>query len=337
MPWLEPGEVLVHVGPRKTGSTTIQASLADSRTTLREHDFFLAPKNVNHVRAVRGLFRKRRRNRWEVASAEVNVRGETGRGIVSDELLIHLKAHQATRMIETLGGPDRVRILITNRPLIKALPSLWQQLIKTGWTSEQLPDWLAGLMSDPDNSIWEEQRLDQYFDFWSNVIAKDRIAVLPVGYDDGDLLSEFETLIGIPGGELTRTTRNISLTAQQVEMLRFRNSFLQKSGVTVKRKRLLTPQHSPRKNRTPIVAPDAVRPALEAMQQEVLAGVTERGAFVVGGVDRLGTPQEIPPETPLTAAEIQLARYGGRYIARLLGTIYATELEGSDESEESEE
>ncbi len=85
------------------------------------------------------------------------------------------------------------------------------------------------------------------------------------------------------------------------------------------------------------MAPVSARPRLEAMQQEVLADMGERGAFVVGGVDRLGSPQEIPPETPLTASEIQLARYGGRYVARLLGNIYTTELEDSDKSEESDE
>lgn len=316
--WLQPGEVLIHVGPRKTGSSTVQEALARADDNLRNLGFFLAPKFVDGSRAAQGALFKKRRGLWRTATDIVNQRGPQDRGLVSEEMLHRLDLQQAEKVVRTLGGPDQVRILITNRPLTKAMPSLWQQLVKTGFTSDSLTDWLTALLEHPDSPDWRSQRLDRYYDHWSQVVPAERIAILPVGYGPGDLLLEFEQLTGIPERTLDRHTSNASLTAEQAEMLRIRNEVLAKADVHLRRNKLNRPPLGKRKHGTSIVLPEWARPKVNAIQTELTDNIIAQKAFVVGGAERLRLLPELPPESPLSDSAIEFARFAGRYVAHVI-------------------
>ncbi|MCH9719968.1 MAG: hypothetical protein K0U60_08890 [Actinomycetia bacterium] len=316
--WLQPGEVLIHVGPRKTGSSTVQEALALADDNLRSLGFFLAPKVVDGSRAAQGALFKKRRQLWRTATDVVKQRGPQDRGLVSEEMLHRLDLQQAERVVKTLGGPDQVRILITNRPLTKAMPSLWQQLVKTGFTSDSLSDWLTNLLEHPDSPDWRSQRLDRYYDHWSQVVPVDRIAILPVGYGPGDLLLEFEQLTGIPENYLDRRTSNTSLTAEQAEMMRIRNKELAKADVHLRRHKLNRPPLGKRKHGTSIVLPEWARPQVSAIQAELTENIIAREAFVLGGAERLRLLPELPPEIPLSDSAIEFARFAGRYVANVI-------------------
>ena len=101
--WVQPGEVLVHVGPRKTGTTALQASLALDDQTLRALGYFLVPRNVQRARATKGVIDPARRPAWESIMAELELRGDTERGLISDESLADFTPEQAKRLVEDLG------------------------------------------------------------------------------------------------------------------------------------------------------------------------------------------------------------------------------------------
>ena len=316
--WLPPGEVLIHVGPRKTGSSAIQAALGDATDKLRSLDYFLAPKVVDGVRAAQGALYKGKRPYWRRSLAVVNERGDSGRGLISEEMLHRLSVDQGKRLVDRLGGPDQVRILITNRPLSKSMPSLWQQRVKTGFTSQSLKHWLRDLLGNPDHEGWLAQRLDYYFDHWAKILPTDRITILPVGYDHGDLIEEFEQLIGLPDQTLDRLIRNVSLTLQQAEMLRYRNQLLAEAGLERRRSKLFLQSTWARQDGTPVVLPEWARAQVAELQAEVVANIKERDAQIVGGYDRLLNIPRLPPHQPLSAADRKFARFAGEYTARLL-------------------
>ena len=320
-PWLQPGEVLIHVGPRKTGSSSIQMSLARADDKLRDLGFFLAPKRVDGSRAAEGAYLNHRRKMWRTATDIVNQRGPRDRGLVSDELLYRLNLQQAEKVVKTLGGPDRVRILITNRPLTKSLPSQWQQLVKSSRTSDTLSQWLRMLLADPEDPEWHSLRLDRFYNHWSQVVPADRIAILPVGYGPSDLLLDFERLTGIPENLLKRRQSNTSLNAEQVEMFRIRNRVLAKANVVQLGRKVDAQARRRLKNGTPIVLPEWARPQVNAIQTEVTEHVIARDAFVVGGTERLQQVPDLPPETQLSDDAQEFARFAGRYMARMIISI----------------
>ncbi len=288
------------------------------RHYVRSGTFFV-PRNVQRARATKGVIDPARRPAWESIMAELELRGDTERGLISDESLADFTPEQAKRLVEDLGGSDRVRILITNRPLAKALPSLWQQRVKRGWMRQSLSDWIEMLLADPENEIWGEQRLDQFLQKWSLVVPEQRIAVLPFGYGSSDLLSEFEELVGLPTGTLQRVRRNESLSAQEAEMLRWRNSCLPERHIATRR--LKRPRDTETAHGAPIYLPMWARPRIDEIQDEVAQNVIGRQPHVVGGSDRLLMKPEIPPEVELSEAELELARIAGSYVGRLISEL----------------
>lgn len=317
--WVQPGEVLVHVGPRKTGTTALQASLALGDQSLRALGYFLVPRNLQRARATKGVVDPAKRPLWESVMAELELRGDTERGLISDESLHRFTPEQAKRLVDDLGGSDRVRILITNRPLAKALPSLWQQHVKRGWMRQSLSDWIEMLLADPENEIWREQRLDLYLQKWSLVVPEEQIAVLPFGYGPSDLLSEFEQLVGLPAGTLQRVRRNESLSAQEAEMLRWRNSCLPERHIATRR--LKRPSDTETTHGAPIYLPMWARPQIDEIQDKVAQNVIGRGFHIVGGGDRLLMKPQIPAEVELSEAESELARIAGSYVGKLLSEL----------------
>lgn len=314
--WVQPGEVLVHVGPRKTGTTALQASLALGDQSMRSLGYFLVPRNLQRARATKGVIDPAKRSLWKSALAELELRGDTGRGLISDESLHRFTPEQARRLIDDLGGSDRVRILITNRPLAKALPSLWQQHVKRGWMRQPLTEWIEMLLGDPENEIWREQRLDQYLQKWSLAVPEEQIAVLPLGYGPSDLLSDFEQLVGLPTSTLQRVRRNESLSVQEAEMLRWRNSCLPEGRIATRN--LKRPRGPETQHGAPIHLPMWARPQIDEIQDQVARNVIEGQSYIIGGSDRLLLKPKIPSDVELSEAELELAKMAGRYVGTLL-------------------
>ncbi|HNO15063.1 MAG TPA: hypothetical protein PKH30_02830, partial [Actinomycetota bacterium] len=139
---IHPGEVLLHVGLHKTGTTALQVALADARPQLADHGVrYPGTGTFQHRAILAGADRKYGwqnngarevpRKHWDDLVAQSAFDGRT---VVSSEFLDDVDEATARRMIDDLGGPQRVRVVVTLRAVGAILPSAWQQRLKAGYT-----------------------------------------------------------------------------------------------------------------------------------------------------------------------------------------------------------
>ena len=62
-----------------------------------------------------------------------------GRTIISSEFLDDISPEICARVIDDLGGPQRVSVVVTLRLIGAILPSAWQQGLKAGVTDPYNP------------------------------------------------------------------------------------------------------------------------------------------------------------------------------------------------------
>ena len=131
--------VLLHIGPHKTGTTALQSSFAESSDDLAALGVAVTPSKLQRVGAgavtqrtlggmQHGTYPKARV--WRQLQKSVR-RASDRKVVVSSELFSDATDAQIPAIIDGLGA-DRVRVLVTVRPLEKLLPSTWQQAIKNG-------------------------------------------------------------------------------------------------------------------------------------------------------------------------------------------------------------
>lgn len=243
--WLGDREVLLHIGPPKTGTTALQQSLAEARPALRRQGVLYPGKRFSHWRASCAVMGTPATSHpadppvdisyWDRLVEQVAHR--TDRAVVSSELFADADPSQARRIIEDLGG-SAVRILITVRPLALVLPSSWQQSLKSG-APKPLPgalrrvksrvvkpydEWLADVLAGKSESLfWRRNDYADLVRHWSQLVGVDRVAVVVV--DSGDplrILRDAESLIGLSAGTLNRvfTKTNRSLTVEEADLVR---------------------------------------------------------------------------------------------------------------------
>ena len=142
------GEVLLHVGLHKTGTTALQVALADARGVLEDYHVRYPGKGLYHHKAIlAGADRPygwrdngariTPKNHWKKMLKEAQYEGRT---IISSEFLDDIKPEIGARVVDDLGGTGRVSVVVTLRAIGAILPSAWQQGLKAvagGWPSRR--------------------------------------------------------------------------------------------------------------------------------------------------------------------------------------------------------
>ena len=157
VPAIDEGGVLLHVGVHKTGTTAIQAALADARSDLLEHSVRYPGKLQAQHRAALALLG--RPWGWNSRGGSVMDRRHfdalvrrtqkyDGRVAISSEFFCEAPEDKALETIDALGGRDRVTVVVTLRNLGKLLPSSWQQYLKYGLTTAY-EKWLEDVFANP--------------------------------------------------------------------------------------------------------------------------------------------------------------------------------------------
>ncbi len=232
---IDPGEVLLHVGLHKTGTTALQVALADARPDLAAHDVRYPGDGTFHHRAIlAGADRKYGwqnngarevpRKYWDELVAEAAFGGRT---IVSSEFLDDVDETTARRMIDDLGGPQRVRVVVTLRAVGAILPSAWQQRLKAGYTSgygQFLKMVFADEPSGKAKRFWFRHDQVAQVQRWAGLVGIGRTyaVIIPAG-DRRAIFTAFEGLLGLPDGVLADrriAIQNRSMTAQEAEFVR---------------------------------------------------------------------------------------------------------------------
>ncbi len=232
---IEPGELLLHVGLHKTGTTALQVALADARSDLAAHDVRYPGSGTFQHRAI--LAGADRKYGWQNNGARevpkkywndlVQQARFDGRTIVSSEFLDDVDPDTARRMIDELGGPQRVRVVVTLRSIGAILPSAWQQRLKAGNTSaynQFLKMVFAEQQTPKAQRFWYRHDQVAQVQRWADLVGVDRTyaVVIPDG-DRRAIFTAFEALLGLPDGLLAGRTiaiQNRSMTAQEAEFVR---------------------------------------------------------------------------------------------------------------------
>jgi hypothetical protein len=335
VPPIPPDGVLMHIGVHKTGTTAIQAALADARPQLREHNVTYPGKLQAQHRAALAVLQ--RHWGWNTRGGSVldpkhfdkltrRVASTPDRVVISSEFFCEADAEKATRVVQALG-PQRVHIVVTLRNLGRLLPSSWQQYLKYGLTTPY-EAWLTDIFKTPGSSkmsptFWRRHDHGAVIDRWAKAAGADRVTVLVLeDVDRSANFVSFAQLLGVPPEILTsrmELTSNRSMTAAEAALLMTLNAEVKQQmqweeyvryvrrGVALGMVEGRVPTDSEQRLVTPDWALDA---AAEAGRQSADA-IAASGVRVVGDLDALRTriptdvgATETPTHIPIDAAAL---------------------------------
>ncbi|MDO0927742.1 hypothetical protein QQY24_20875 [Streptomyces sp. TG1A-8] len=242
---LPAGTRLLHIGPHKTGTTAVQGALFAARERLPEYGVEFPAGSRHPMEAVLAACARPAMmgdteptdRHWTRLLERVRTTG--GRtSVVSSEFFADAPDDgTVARIVDQLGG-DRVHVLVTLRPLVRILPSQWQQYVQNGLRMGY-EDWLEHMLRKPPHdrptpSFWQRHRHDRLIERWARATGPRRTTVVVVDdRDRGGLLRAFEALLGLPGNLLRPVpdTANRSLTLAETEMLRNLNVEFRGNGL----------------------------------------------------------------------------------------------------------
>ena len=228
--------VLLHVGVHKTGTTAIQAALADARPELKAAGVSYPGKlQAQHRAALAVLGRPwgwnsrggsvMDRSHFDKLARRTKRAG--GRVVISSEFFCEAPADVAAGVARDLGG-ERVHVVVTLRNLGRLLPSSWQQYLKYGLTTPY-ERWLRDVFAEPGASknmtptFWKRHDHGDVLRRWAEAVGADHVTVLVL--EDVDRSAQFQAfaqLLDVPPDVLVSRmdlTSNRSMTAAEAELL----------------------------------------------------------------------------------------------------------------------
>lgn len=249
---LPPRTRLLHIGPMKTGTTSVQAAASARRDVLRQHGVCYPGQLFNHRRQLGALMGwsvdtwKRTgelrpdlldvdragvppQTEWTQLRAELAADPER-RVFLTHEFVSQADDATARRIVAAIGGP--VHICITLRAPGSIVPSLWTQSITDDAQTQPYEPWIRRFFgvegADPLPGRYQ-RAYDQgaLVNRWADIVGADQVTVVVVDQSDPSLLtSAFEAMLGLPAQTLEWRLSNRSLTAVDAELFRHVNVIL---------------------------------------------------------------------------------------------------------------
>ena len=236
---------LLHIGPQKTGTSSLQFAMRDNREALREHGVVYPGRGHRPREAVWAALsmdvpdstRRPRWRLWKRLIREVEAAGDL-RVCVSTEDFAKADADGAAKVVRDLGG-GRAHVVAAARRLDKLLPSQWQQRVKMRRTSLSYEEWLEVVLSDRSmdpvwQDVWISHGIGPLVERWTEAVgSSDRFTLVVVDESDRALLARtFERMLGLPDGLLTdaQHARNPSLGIGRIELIRALNTAYEQHG-----------------------------------------------------------------------------------------------------------
>ena len=307
---LPEGTRLLHIGPPKTGTTTIQGAFHEARErSLAQGVRYAGSSQHSAVAVLAGIGRPSfkdgeappSRRYWNALRKEVRGAREP-RVVISSEFFADADADAIPRIVDELGGG--LQVVLTLRPLGRILPSQWQQYVKSG-LSLSYEGWLEGILNTPDKTtplFWRRHRHHDLAAAWAAVVGPERLTVIVV--DDRDherVLRDFERLTGLRAGTLAAVDDfvNRSMTLPEAEALRaftiafraegFSNALLHKvmNFGTADYVKVRVPSQEEPRVQTPQWALDGIAP----VTHEIVDGLRAGGYRIVGDLDALAVEE----------------------------------------------
>ena len=188
---LPAGTRLLHIGPHKTGTTSVQGALFAARDLLPEHGVVFPAHSRHPMEAVLAAC-ARPAMMGDTAPTEKHwtrlleqVRATCGKtSVISSEFFADTEDDDTiARIVGQLGG-ERVHVLVTLRPLVRIMPSQWQQYVQNGLRMGY-EDWLTHMLrkapyEQPNPSFWRRHRHDRLVERWVRAVGAQRVTVVVV-------------------------------------------------------------------------------------------------------------------------------------------------------------
>lgn len=341
--------VLLHIGVHKTGTTAMQAALADARTELLAAGVLYPGDRPAHHRAA--LSAMNHGWGWQDRGGEKvgpeafrelsrQVRSHPGRVCISSEFFCEADEATARTIVEACGG-SRVHVVVSLRNLGRLLPSSWQQYLKYGMTTGY-EKWLGDVFAAPEDSqhmtpsFWKRHDHGSVVRRWAAACGAERLTVVVLEDVDRDFpFREFAELLDVdPQILLSRMsmTSNRSMTAAEAEfLLRLNRRVVNdltwgqyRSLVREGLARTLVESRAPLTTEPLLSTPDWALDAAASRGAAAVADIRASGVLVRGNLDALATRvpsmAEVPEQTqmPIDAA-----------VQALVGVLTSEAIQGS--------
>jgi hypothetical protein len=339
-------EVILHIGTMKSGTSYLQAILRRNKRVLNR-DGVQIPRNM--VPAVVDVLGRRG------ATKEAEIEGAwerflhlveawDGRSVLaSQEFLSGATESEAQSVVATLPE-GKVRVIITNRDLLRVIPSHWQTVVKNGGTWP-FPEYVRLVLEAAGNDgsehrysrgFWRHHDVGTIVSNWAGAVGIDNVVLVtvPSSSAPSDLLwQRFAQAIGVNSDNYDHEANaksNISLSYAETEMLREVNMRVRKPLGPLEY-RLLVNKYLANKllRKAPETGKEPDRPTLgEASHKlvaqradDIIEAVAASGVRVIGdleelrvsayrgepgAVDSTGPRDRIPDSVPQALARLVL-------------------------------
>jgi hypothetical protein len=306
-------DVVLHVGPVRTGSTYLQELLWRNRADLPRQGFLLPIEHDNEMWLAAndvqgGAFihfeMPEAAGAWEAVRRRAL--GFVGASVLSHEVLGMSTDEHVEGIADSLA-PARLHVVVMARSLAATLPSLWQEKIKMvdpdiGW-ADSLAEQRATAAPVTDASSIVQR--------WLRHVPAARIQVVtvpPRGADRGVLLSRFATATGIDVSRwnVDKHSTNASLDRVQAELLRRLNLVTSGSLDRRARRRLVQralPHLAQGGSADRIRLPTTERSWIAAETHRRVDALDSSGVTVHGDLADLDSPPDIWEEQPSVVSD----------------------------------
>jgi len=315
---LPDGSVLLHIGPHKTGTTTVQGAMHASRESLKAYGVHYAGEKAHSMAAAMAASTGHHLptttqgtgdDKWRALVEEV--RTENARiSVLSSEFYSETPPDRIPTLLADLGG-DNVHVVITLRPLVRILGSQWQQYMQNRRSLAYDDDlgyagWLDQILNHADTtdqtpSFWHRHRHDELVQRWVDAIGADRITVVAV--DDRDhsgIVNAFAQLLGVEPGTITspQLGANRSLTWPEIELLvAFNREFLSRDWSATDYTRFVRfgsvrflQERRPEPGELKLTTPQWAVDRAAELGASMVERIRTTGVGVIGDLDILGDP-----------------------------------------------
>ena len=241
---LPEGTRLVHIGPPKTGTTSVQSAFDTGRERLRPQGVQYAGRGRQPADAVLAVTGRASAfgptpppiSKWTALLNEI-AGSPAKRVVISSEFFADAKPEAIGRIADDLGR-DRIHVVVTLRPLTRIVASQWQQYVQSG-SRTALGPWLDAALGPGGRGLsptfWVRHRHDELVQRWADAVGPDRVTAIVLDEKDHDyVLRVFEQLLGLTAGtlEAVEELSNRSMTMAEVEVVRAFNVAFNEAGLS---------------------------------------------------------------------------------------------------------
>ena len=326
--------ICLHIGVHKTGTTALQAAMANARGELSDLGVLYPGRRQAHHASAQAVMERAWgwtnrggivRDKAQFDKVVNAAKAWPQRVVVSSEHYCEANDEVAARIVEAFGR-ERLHVVVTLRSLGRLLPSSWQQYLKYGLL-RTYEDWLEDAFDDERTqklspSFWRRNRHDVIAERWASLLGPDRVTFIVLeNVDRSAMFRTFAQLLDIDEEVLTsrmELTSNRSMTAQESELLRLVNHHVRapldwrqyeklvRYGVA----RTIVEGREPGRDEPKLHTPDwALDEAARRGAQQVEA-IRRTGVRVIGDLDLLAerAPSTPPiPEGALNSLPVEVA------------------------------